>query len=693
MQKVTDQDTVPSPFHSGEQELQSRSGKREMMEKFGRRAIRDHLPDQHRDFFAQLPFLVVGNVDEGGWPWVSILSGHPGFLSSPDPNTLRVKAVAPHGDPIAPTLSRAGAPLGLLGIELMSRRRNRMNGRVSETGPSHFSVAVDQSFGNCPQYIQNRSVDFVRDPESPADEESPENFTAFDPVAEELIRNADTFFVSSYLVPKGPPEIEGVDVSHRGGMPGFVKVEGNTLTIPDYPGNYHFNTFGNFLLNPKAGLTFMDFTSGDLLMLTGGVELLWDHDETMTAVKGSERAWRFTLDHGLRLKAALPFRSKFFDYSPHSEMTGNWAQADALKAAEAKREEWRPYRLARIKEESSVIRSFYFEPADGHTLLPFEAGQFLTLRLATKDNAEPVIRTYTVSSAPGEDFYRISVKREDKGHISRHLHDHLKPGDIIEAKAPRGDFFIDPTETRPAVLLAGGVGITPMLSMALHVVSEGVRTRHMRPLTIFHSAQTTEQRAFSDLFNLLQQQTEGAVTYYSFISNPTADEKSGVDFNGRGRIHTDVFRQALGLDDYDFYLCGPPAFMQAMYDAVRDLGIRDARIFAEAFGPASLLRRPDDGATVFEPEEEAELSVITFAASGFEQRWNAGDATLLETAENHGLSPAFSCRDGKCGSCATKINSGSVAYRTKPTATVAEDEVLLCCSVPAKGSDTIELDL
>lgn len=351
----------------------------------------------------------------------------------------------------------------------------------------------------------------------------------------------------------------------------------------------------------------MDFNTGDLLMLTGSVELLWDEDATVTAFKGSERSWRFTLDHGIRLTAALPFRAKFFDYSPHSEMTGSWAQAGALKAAEAKREEWRPYRLARIKDESSLIRSFYFEPADGHTLLPFEAGQYLTLRLATEENADPFIRTYTVSSAPGEDFYRISVKREENGHISRHLHDRLKPGDIIEAKAPRGDFFIDPTETRPAVLLAGGVGITPMISMALHVVSEGVRTRHVRPLTIFHSAQTTEQRAFSDLFNLLQQQTEGAA--------------------------------------------------------------------------------------IFEPEEEAEISIITFTASGFEQRWNAGDATLLETAENHGLSPAFSCRDGKCGSCATKIKSGSVAYRTKPTATVAEDEVLLCCSVPAKGSDVIELGL
>jgi uncharacterized protein len=693
MQEVTDQENSPSPFHPGEQELQSRTGKRDMMEIFGRRAIRNYMPDQHRDFFAQLPFLVVGNVDEAGWPWVSILSGHPGFLASPDPGTLQVRATAPEGDPLARALTGAGAPLGLLGIELMSRRRNRMNGRVSETSPAHFSVSVDQSFGNCPQYIQNRSVDFIRDPAAPLDNHSMESFTSLDFMAENLIGSADTFFVSSYLVTKDQPEIEGVDVSHRGGMPGFVKVEGNTLTIPDYPGNYHFNTFGNFLLNPKAGLTFMDFTTGDLLMLTGGVELLWDHDETVTAVKGSERAWRFTLDHGIRLKNALPFRATFQDYSPHSEMTGNWAQADALKAAEAKREEWRPYRLARIKDESSVIRSFYFEPTDGHSLLPFKAGQFLTLRLATEDNADPVIRTYSVSSAPGEDFYRISVKREGDGHISRYLHDQLKPGDVIEARAPRGTFFIDPMETRPAVLLAGGVGITPMLSMALHVVSEGVRTRHMRPLTIFHSAQSTEQRAFSNLFNLLQQQTDGAIRYYSFISRPAADEKPGVHFNGRGRLHADVFRQALGLDDYDFYLCGPPAFMQAMYDAARGLGVRDARIFAEAFGPASLVRQPDEGATLFEPEEEADLSIIHFAASGFEQRWTAGDATLLETAENQGLSPPFSCRDGKCGSCATKIKSGTVAYRTKPTATINEDEVLLCCSVPARSSDTVVLDL
>lgn len=693
MQEVTSQDTAPSPFHHGEQELQSRTGKRAIMEKFGRQAIRTFMPDQHRDFFAQLPFLVVGNVDNAGWPWVSILSGHPGFLSSPDPNSLVIDAKPINGDPLVSSLTRTGAAVGLLGIELVTRRRNRMNGRISETGPSQFSVSVDQSFGNCPQYIQNRSVDFVRDPQTPGDDDKGEPFTKLNPEAAQIIQNADTFFVSSYLTATDQPEIEGVDVSHRGGMPGFVKVEGSILTIPDYPGNFHFNTFGNFLLNPKAGLTFIDFTTGDLLMLTGSVELLWDHDETVTAVKGSERAWRFTLDHGIRLKDALPFRAKFFDYSPHSKMTGNWAQAEALKAAEASRNEWRPYRLARIKDESSVIRSFYFEPADDHALLPFEAGQFLTIRLNMKDTAEPVIRTYTVSSAPGEDFYRISVKREEDGHISRHLHDQLKPGDVIEAKAPRGDFFIDPAETRPAVLLAGGVGVTPMLSMALHVVSEGVRTRHMRPLTIFHSAQTTKQRAFSKLFNLLQQQTEGTLTYYSFISNPAAHEKPGVDFNGRGRIHADTFRQALALDDYDFYLCGPAAFMQSMYDTVRGLGVRDARIYAEAFGPASLLRQPDDGTTMFEPEEEAESSVINFAASGFEQRWSAGDPTLLETAENHGLSPAFSCRDGKCGSCATKIKAGRVAYRTKVTATVAEGEVLLCCSVPAKGSDILELDL
>lgn len=693
MQHSTQPDVQLSPFHKGEQELQTRTGKRDVMESFGRRAIRPFMPDQHREFYAQLPFMVVGNVDEEGWPWASILPGKPGFMTSPDPKTLNIDTPILDGDPLAQAIQNPGAPLGLLGIELMTRRRNRLNGRVNKASSNHFSLTVDQSFGNCPQYIQHRSVDFIREPGTQGQSSDITSLTTLDNEACTMICAADTFFVSSFVQTEDRPEIEGIDVSHRGGRPGFVKVEGNTLTIPDYPGNYHFNTLGNFLINPKAGLVFADFETGDLLMLTGSVELLWEDEPEVKAFKGSERAWRFTLDHGLRLKDALPFRSTLGDYSPNTLLTGNWNETASILDAQAKRDAWRPYRLTHFEDESDVIRSFYLEPTDGGGLLPFEAGQFLTVRVVTDDAETPLIRTYTTSSAPGDAHYRISVKREPDGQVSNHLHTMLKIGAVIEAKAPNGDFYIDAGGARPAVLLAGGVGVTPMISMASHIANEGLRTRHRRPLTIFHSARTTQQRAFAKDFRTLEQHSDGTIRYYSFISTPAKGEQPGVDFNGTGRITADVLRQTLPLDDYDFYLCGPPSFMQTLYDTLRGLGIRDVRILAEAFGPASLKRRADEDATLPEPIEEADEAMVKFTRSNFEQPWNEGDETILELAEAHGLTPEFGCRNGVCGSCTVKVKSGSVAYRTKPSASHAEDEALICCAVPAKGTDTLEIEL
>ncbi len=684
---------VRSPFHAGEQEIQSRVGKRQAMETFGRRVIRRFMPDQHRTFFEQLPFLVVGSVDAEGWPWASIVPGKPGFISSPDPTHLSIGSLGLPGDPLSTAIKR-DAPVGLLGIEMPTRRRNRMNGRIEATDGTGFSVAVDQSFGNCPQYIQTRSIDFVHEPNTEHERSSPVRFEAFDDEARALIETADTFFVSSYLQADDTPEVEGVDVSHRGGRPGFVKIDRNTLTIPDYSGNSHFNTLGNFLLNPKAGLVFPDFSTGDLLMLTGTVELLWEDAAEIKAFAGAERGWRFTLYHGLRLPAALPFRSTFHDYSPSSLITGDWAQAEATLEAEARRNAWRPYRVTRIEDESSVIQSFYLKPADGGAILPFEAGQFLTISIAVSDTDKPAIRTYTVSSAPGETHYRISVKREVSGQVSRLFHDTVKVGSLVEVKAPRGGFYIDPAETRPAVLLGGGVGITPMISMAQHIVKEGRRTRHFRKLTILHAAKTLQERAFAASFRNLEAQSNGAVQYRSFISRPANRESSEIDAYDTGHLTPDILRQTLPLDDYDFYLCGPAPFMQALYDTLRKLGVRDNRIFAEAFGPASLKRQQDGGGdTVFDATKEAGETVIKFAKSDFEQRWNRGGDTILETAETHGLTPDSGCRNGNCGTCAVKLKSGSVTYRVQPSAVIAEDEVLICCAVPAKGADVLEIDL
>lgn len=689
-----------SPFHAGEQAIQERLGLRDKTERFGRKVIRPFLPEQHRGFFSNLPFLVVGSVDDQGWPWASLLAGKPGFISSPDPQSLMVNAAALPGDPLADAIV-PGAPLGLLGIALDSRRRNRVNVRVSSTGKGSFGLAVDQSFGNCPQYIQTRDIEFVRDPQESSLADATDRFSSLDEAAAKMIRAADAFFVSSYVEPETDDDIEGVDVSHRGGRPGFVKVEGNTLTVPDYAGNSHFNTLGNFLVNPKAGLTFVDFETGDLLMLTGTVEIIWDDDPQVKAFRGAERAWRFTLEHGIRLSEALPMRWSFGEFSPNALITGHWDEAAATLAAEAKRDTWRDYRVVRIEDESDVIRSFYMEPADGDGLISYDAGQFLTIRVHPENTTKPVIRTYTLSSAPADKLYRISVKREgaSKAHaapglVSNHLHDTLKPGDIVEARAPRGVFSLDTAEVRPAVLLAGGVGITPMVSMARQVAHEGLRTRHIRPLTIFHSARTTGNRAFFETFRELERSTDGAIRYVSLIGKAADGEKPGKDFNGFGYVTADMLRQVLALDDYDFYLCGPTAFMQAVYDVLRDLGVRDARIFAEAFGPAALVRRPD----VARPDKRAQAAVadqavVTFTESDFEQPWIKGDGSLLELAEAHGLAPEYGCRSGTCGTCAVKLMAGKVAYQTEPTAAHAEGEALICCAVPAAGSDRLEIAL
>jgi ferredoxin len=133
--------------------------------------------------------------------------------------------------------------------------------------------------------------------------------------------------------------------------------------------------------------------------------------------------------------------------------------------------------------------------------------------------------------------------------------------------------------------------------------------------------------------------------------------------------------------------------MQSSYDSLRSLGVRDVRIFTEAFGPASLTRIPDQGGLGNTEEHEANDAIIKFNKSNFEQRWSKGDNTLLEVAEDHGLSPTFGCRAGSCGSCSVRIKSGDVAYRTKPTAPITLGEALICCAVPAKDTGILEIEL
>ena len=303
MLEQTRQD-APSPWHEGELAMQRSVGVVERMDGPGRNFLRKAMPEQHRAFFPMLPFIVLGAVDAKGDVWATVRAGHPGFLVSPEPEILDVSLARDPADP-ADAGMEDGDAIAMLGIQLETRRRNRLNGVIRRADAGTFHVRVGQSFGNCPQYIQPRSSAFVRDPDL-ATAIPPLHSGQLDDRARRMVEGADTFFVASY-VDRNNGERQ-VDVSHRGGYAGFIDVGADgVLTIPDFPGNRFFNTLGNFLVNPKAGLAFVDFATGDMLQMTGRAEVLLESPE-IAAFPRAERLWRFTPEAVVFRPDALPLR-------------------------------------------------------------------------------------------------------------------------------------------------------------------------------------------------------------------------------------------------------------------------------------------------------------------------------------------------------------------------------------------------
>jgi len=296
-------------FHEDELRAQALAGQ----QRAGRVAIRPFMPDQHREFFTLLPYLFVATLDADGWPMASVLTGQPGFLQSPDPATLRIAALPAPDDPAAPTYL-AGDEIGLLGLDFTTRRRNRANGRLVAVDDG-LTVGIAQSFGNCAQYIQTRTPSPRTAAGTPV-----ERLDHLDDAARALIAASDTFFVAS----RSRPGIDdgGLDLSHRGGKPGFVDVTGDTLAIPDFRGNRFYNTLGNLLGDPRAGLLFIDFASGDILQLQGRTTIDWHPEGSGPA--GAERLWRVDVRRAWRRRGAFPFGWRFGDFAPTTLATGTW---------------------------------------------------------------------------------------------------------------------------------------------------------------------------------------------------------------------------------------------------------------------------------------------------------------------------------------------------------------------------------
>lgn len=319
-------------FHHGEISVQEKLGVAESVARMSERMIRDHMPEQHRLFYQTLPMVFLGHQDIDGQVWASVLSNQPGFIRTPSDKKLVLTATPLAGDPLAESLTlfdksiMTEFPVGLLGIELETKRRNRLSAVVSGTSSNQINLNVLQTFGNCPQYIHTRSREAV----SVKKQTITKQFNRFGGEINQIIEQADTFFVASSAgrsIQNGVAY--GADVSHRGGVPGFVRIEDdNSLLIPDFSGNKVFNTFGNFQINPAAGLLFIDFASGDVLTMTGNAEILWEHP-LLPYFNGAERFWRFSLVTGLFLKQAFPWRFTLENHSPNNLSTGTWQQAES----------------------------------------------------------------------------------------------------------------------------------------------------------------------------------------------------------------------------------------------------------------------------------------------------------------------------------------------------------------------------
>ena len=374
---------------------------------------------------------------------------------------------------------------------------------------------------------------------------------------------------------------------------------------------------------------------------------------------------------------------------------------------------FRPLKVIGKVRESSTITSFHLEPAEPGGWHAFEAGQFLIFKFPADNERGHVLRTYSVSCAPGHPGrYRISVKREASprpgvpdGLGSCHLHDHVAVGDVLMADGPRGDFYLDRMSARPVVLLSGGVGLTPMVSM-LHALVE----QSDRRAVFIHACDNGEVHALGDEVRVLAAARSGVEAHFVYRF-PTEADCAAQRHQAEGVITRELLQRLLPLDDYEFYLCGPPPFMQAVFRLVRSLGVAKDRIAYEFFGPATVLEpdeaaampvaapaspaapaAPAHGATGGEASTTAVDGAITvtFRKSGRSATWVDGSESLLSFAESHGLAPEFSCRAGVCGTCTTGLVEGEISYFEDPLDDPGAGQVLICCARP-KASVVLDL--
>lgn len=351
---------------------------------------------------------------------------------------------------------------------------------------------------------------------------------------------------------------------------------------------------------------------------------------------------------------------------------------------------WREFRVVQRQFEDAARTqcSFHLQPVDGQPLPDFRPGQFLTFALDVADPSVPagtrtVTRCYSLSDGPAPTHYRVTIKRvpppPDRpglapGLASNHFHDRVQVGDVLRVKAPSGHFFIDPDASVPVVLIGGGIGITPMMSM-LHWCRANQPSRDVH---LFYGLRSGDEHAFKAPLEAWAASC-AAPRLHVVYSRPGPADVQGRDHQHTGHVDVALLRRTLPHGRHRFYVCGPPAMMQSLVPALADWGVPAADIHYEAFGPASV-KLPGREA----PPAGAAVGVeVKFQRSGRTLAWDGADASLLDFAERHGVDVESGCRSGGCGSCETRMLDGTVTYEHVPDHDVAPGHCLLCVGRPA----------
>jgi ferredoxin-NADP reductase len=344
---------------------------------------------------------------------------------------------------------------------------------------------------------------------------------------------------------------------------------------------------------------------------------------------------------------------------------------------------WREFRVAarEFADAAHTQCSFRLQPVDGLPLPPFEPGQYLTFSLSVPDatgaaTSRPITRCYSLSAASDPGHYQVTVKRVAGGQSSCHFHDRLQVGDVLQARAPAGRFVLDPDPARPAVMIAGGIGITPLCCMlqarlASHPDSE---------LHLYYGVRDGSEHAFRDALAALARAHPNFRSTVAY-SRPRGSDVPGVDYQHGGYVDLTLLQRTLPPNRYSFYVCGPPAMMASLLPALRHWGVHEPDLHFEAFGPASA-PPPPAGAT---PPAGDIAFEVRFARSGRTLTWDGQDASLLDFAERHAIPVESGCRSGSCGSCEVQLVSGVVRYRQDPDHVPTAGACLPCVGTPASA--------